>query len=99
MEGRRKKEISCGDMLNSLAKIDKWFHWSKEYSWYSDFPIEDTYSKHLKAIGLVKVGCMPEVFSVLELVLCCFKHFNATKRVFRVGESTMPPISLSPIIF
>ena len=86
-------------MFNSLAKIDKEFHYSKAYSWYSDLPAEDTSSKCLGAIGLVKVGCMPKKFSVLELILWCSKHFDATKRIIRIGDSIVPPINLIPIMF
>ena len=53
-------------MCNSPAKIDKEFHWSKAYSWYSNLLAEDIASKHLRTIGLVKAECMLEVFGVLE---------------------------------
>ena len=38
-------------------------------------------------------------FSVLELVLWCSNHFDATKRIILIGGNTIPLISLSPIIF
>ena len=34
MASKRKRELYCGDMLNYLAKEDKFLHWSKEYWWY-----------------------------------------------------------------
>lgn len=42
---------------------------------------------------------MPEVFRVPELVLRCSKRFNTTKRIVRVGDSIVPPINLSPLVF
>jgi hypothetical protein len=48
---------------------------------------------------LVKVGHMPEVFSVPKLGLWCFKCFDATKRVIHVGEANLSLVSLRPIIF
>ena len=99
MVGKKKKEPFSGDMFNSLDKTNKEFHQYKSYSWYSYFLVEETYSKHIRTIGLVKVGCIMKVFSVPELVLWCSNHFDATKRVIHVGESNMPPIILTPIIF
>ena len=99
MAGKKKKDTFHGDTFNSLEKIDKEFHWCKEYSWYLDLPVEDTSSKHLRYIGLVKVECMLEVFGVPELVLWCPKCFDATKRIICVGDSSVLPISLIPIVF
>ena len=61
--------------------------------------IVSTASKHLKTIGLMKVGCMPKVFGLSELVLWCENNFNALKRTIQVGDNTILPISLSPIVF
>ena len=99
MVGKRKKEPLCGDTFNSLAKIDKEFHWSKAYSWYSNSSADDKYSNHLKTTSLVKARCMLEIFNVPKLALRCSKNFDATKRLICLGESTMPPIILSLIIF
>ena len=68
MVAKKKKESFCGDTFNSLEKIDKVFHRSKAYSWYSNLPIEDISSKNLKDIGLVKSRCMLEAFGVQKLV-------------------------------
>lgn len=86
-------------MFNSLVKTNKEFHQSKVYSWYTDLHAKDVASKHLKTIGSVKIGCMPKVFGVPELLLWCEKHFNASKRTIQVGDNTIPPISLGPIVF
>ena len=99
MAGKKKKESFCGHTFKYLENKDKDFCWSKAYSWYSDLPAEDTTSKHLKTIRLVKVGCIQEIFGVLELVLWCAKHFNASKRTIQVGENTIPPKILSPPFF
>lgn len=62
-------------------------------------PVDNIYSNHLRMTNLVKVDFMLKVFNVLEIVLWCSKCFNTTIRVIHVGESTMPLIILSPIIF
>lgn len=62
MDSKKNQEPFCGDTLNSLAKIDREFHWSRAYSWYSNLLVEDVFGKRLKASGIVKVGCMLEFF-------------------------------------
>ena len=99
MAGKKKKKLFCGDMFNSLENTDKEFHWSKAYSGYSNLPVDDTSSKHLRSIGLVKARCMPKHFSVPKLVLLCSKCLNSTNRIIHVGDNTVPPISLSPVVF
>lgn len=48
---------------------------------------------------LVKDGCMPKVFNVLELVLWHSKCFDATRRVIHISEVGFPLVSLIPIVF
>ena len=62
--GKEKKDPFCGDMLKFQVKDDKEFHWSRAYHWYSDMHVEYVSSKSRRTIGLVQVGCMPEVFNV-----------------------------------
>ena len=47
MAGSKSKEI--GDMIISLAKINREFHWSKAYNWYSNLLAEDFFRKCLRA--------------------------------------------------
>lgn len=69
MEDKKMKDPFCGDTSNSLAKVDIEFHWSRAYHWYSELRPEDVSSKCLRIVGLVKVGCIPKVFSVPYCVL------------------------------
>ena len=69
MVAKKNKESFYADTLNSLAKIDREFHWYKAYSWYSDFPIEVVFTKCLRASGLLNDGCVPDFFFMLDLVL------------------------------
>ena len=41
-------------MFNSLANMDKEFHWSIAYNWYLVLHVEDVALKYLKTIRLVK---------------------------------------------
>ena len=78
---KKNKEPFCEDIVNSLAKTDRDFHWSRAYSQYLDLPVEDVLIKNLRASGLVKFGCMPGVFDVLELVMWHGKRFDVAIRV------------------
>jgi hypothetical protein len=62
MVSRKKREPLCGYKYKYLAKNDKYFHWSKAYSWYLGLVVEEKHSNHLWMTGLVKSSCMPEVF-------------------------------------
>lgn len=85
--------------MNSLANTNKEFHWLRAYNWSSNLHVEDISSKNLRTIALVKVGCMPKVFTVLEFMLWCYKHFNASKRIVYIGDNTFHPNSLNPLVF
>ena len=99
MVGKKKKDPFCGDMSNSLAKSDREFHWSREYDQYLDLHAEDVSSKHFRIVGLVKDGCMPEVFDVPKFVLWCSKCFDTSRRRIQVGDNTIQPIRLNPLVF
>ena len=85
MASRRKKEPFYGDTYNSFDKTNRNFHWSKEYSWYSGFLVDDKSSSHPWMTELTRASCMTKVFNVPELVLWCSKHFDTTTRVIHVG--------------
>jgi hypothetical protein len=68
MENRGRKEPFCGDIVNSLAKEDKNFHWSASYQWFLNKSPEEKKNDRLWTTGLVNVGCVPEVFDFKELV-------------------------------
>lgn len=99
MAGKKKKELFFRDTFNSFANTKKYFHWSKAYNWHSYLCVEDITLKHLRTIGLVKIGCMPEVFSVPEFVLWHAKHYDASRRTILIGDNTIHPISLNPLAF
>ena len=99
MVSRKKIEPFCGDTYNSLAKIDKDFHWSKEYGRYLGLPVEKKCSNCLWIIELAKSSYRLKVFNVLELVLWCSKWLDATKRIIHVHETSLDPRSLRPIVF
>lgn len=99
MVGKKKKYSLCGYTFNSLEKTDKEFHYTKAYKWYLDLCGEDIAFRHLRTIGLVKVGCMLSVFGVPNLALWCAKCFNASRRKMKVGDNIFSPISLSPLTF
>lgn len=99
MASKKRKEPFCADTLNSLAKNDREFHWSRAYSWYLDLITKDVSTKHLRTTSLAKVGCMLEVFHVLDFVSWCAERFNASRRVIQVGETIVQPISLDPLVF
>lgn len=96
---KKKREPFWGDTCNSLAKIVKDFHLSRLFGWYSKLRTKEKRSNRLWTVELVKVGCMPKVFIVPELVFWCSKCFDPTKRVIHIGEIGFPPISLSPLVF
>lgn len=61
--------------------------------------LKDIASNHLKEIGLIKEGCMPEVFGVWEVVSWCSKRFDASNRIIQVGDNIVSPINLIPLVF
>ena len=99
MAAKKNKEPFCGDMLNSLEKTNIEFHWSRAYSWYSYLLVEDVLARCLRDSGMVKDGCIPKFFTVPELVLWSTKYFDTARRVIQVGDTTVQPISLNPIVF
>lgn len=85
--------------MNSFTKTDREFHWYKAYSVYLVLPIEDALTKNLRASERVKVGCMPEVFVMLILILWCAKCFDVARRVIWIGDTAITPIILNPLMF
>jgi hypothetical protein len=47
METRKKKESFYEDIVNSLARQDKDFHWSTTYQWYSSLTPEKKLAKNI----------------------------------------------------
>jgi hypothetical protein len=60
METRKKKELFYGDIVNSLTRQDKDFHWSTTYQWYSNLTPEKKLTNKIWTTGLAKEGCMPK---------------------------------------
>lgn len=61
---QEEKTHFFGDMLNTLAKVDKGFHRSRTYNWYSCLSVEVASSRRFRTIRLVKDGSKPEVLRV-----------------------------------
>lgn len=89
MARKKKKDPFCGDTLNTLANIDKEFHWYRAYNWYSNMCAEDASLKHLRIIRLIKYECMPKVFNVAKFMLWSSKCFDAPRRRIQVGDNTI----------
>ena len=60
------------------------FHWSKAYNCYSDIPIKAILRKRLRASGLMKVGCILEVFQVPNF---CVQSILILKKEYFEGSS------------
>ena len=54
MVTRKKWEPFFGDMYNYVAKIDKDFHWSKDFGWYLKLIVEEKHSNHIWMTGMEK---------------------------------------------
>jgi hypothetical protein len=68
MENRRRNQPFFYDIVNSLAREDKNFHWSTSYKWFLNNSVEEKKADKLWMIGLVNVGCAPEFFDFKELI-------------------------------
>jgi hypothetical protein len=71
MENRRRTQPFCGDTVNSLAREENNFHWSTSYKWFLNKSVKKRKMEKLWTIGIVNVGCVPEVFEFKELVSWC----------------------------
>jgi len=68
MENRRRNHPFCGDIVDSLVREDKNFHWSYSYKWFLNKSEKKKKTYKLWTIRLTNVGCVPEVSDFKELI-------------------------------
>jgi hypothetical protein len=93
----RRRESFCGDTLNTFAREDPKYHWSRAYRYYSTLPPEERDVDDVWISGITKEGCVPEVFDVKELVIWCTNNYEKDQRIIKLNGQS--PISLAPSTF
>jgi hypothetical protein len=93
----KKRELYCGDTVNTLGCEDHSFQWSEAFKWYTTLSPEEKSSNKVWTSGIALAGCMPEVSYFKELILWCIDNFNNEKRIIQLQGKT--PISLAPTVF
>jgi hypothetical protein len=93
----KRRESFCGDTLNTFARENSENHWSKVYKKYSSLPTEERNANIVWTSGIVRAGCVPEVFDTKDLVIWCTDNFEKDQRIIKMnGRSS---ISLGPPTF
>jgi hypothetical protein len=77
----KRKELYCGDTVNTLRQKDHKFQWSHAYKWYSNLPSEENNLKKVWTSGIALARCMLEVDDFKELVLWCTDKFDIGRRI------------------
>jgi hypothetical protein len=93
----RRREIFCGDTLNTFAWEDPKNHWSRVYRYYSLLSPEEKNGNDVWVSGIAKAGCVPEVFDAKDLVIWCTNNFEKDQRIIKLNGWS--PISLAPTTF
>jgi hypothetical protein len=93
----KRKDLYCGDTLNTLGREDHQFQWSQAYKWYLALPLVEKELNKVWSSSITLVGCVPEVEDFKELVLWCTDKFDTERRIIQIQGK--PPISLSPSVF
>jgi hypothetical protein len=93
----RRKEIFCGDTLNTFGQEDTKFHWSKEYKYYSTLLVPKRNVNDIWTSKIAKAWSVPEFFYATKLVSRCVGKYDKNQRIIQLqGQS---PISLAPSTF
>jgi hypothetical protein len=77
----KRKELYCGDTLNTLGHEDQYFQWSITYNCYKSLPLPEKKTNLIWTSGITLVGCVPKVTYFKELVQCSVDKFNSEKRI------------------
>jgi hypothetical protein len=93
----KRKDLYCGDIVNTLGWEDHQFQWSQAYKWYLSLPPEEKELNKVWSSGIALVGCIPEVVDFKELVLWCADKFDTERRIIQIQGK--PLISLAPSVF
>jgi hypothetical protein len=75
------RESFCGDTLNTFARENSENHWSKVYKKYSS----ERNDNHVWTFGIVRAGCVPEVFDTKDLVIWCTDNFEKDQRIIKMN--------------
>jgi hypothetical protein len=97
MMSSKKKELYCGDTLNTLGHEDQEFQWSREYNYYKALSPAREKDEFNLDFRIALVGCVLEVTYFKEVVQWCAYKFNCEKRMIQLQGHQ--PISLAPSIF
>jgi hypothetical protein len=55
----KKKELCCGDTLNTLGREDQEFQWLRAYNYYKDLSLAEKKMNLIWTSSIALVGCVP----------------------------------------
>lgn len=95
METKRKKEMSSGDIANSIVLLENIFHWSTTYNLYLIMDLEERKNDKIWNMALVNVACVPKLFEFKEVVYLYARHFDLNTMTIKIGIKNNPNSSNS----
>jgi hypothetical protein len=93
----KRKELYCGDTLNTLGCEDQDFSGREHTTTTRPSLLAEKKMNLIWTSGIALVGCVPEVTYFKELVQWCADKFNSEKRIIQLQGQQ--PISLAPSVF
>jgi hypothetical protein len=94
---RKKKELYCGDTLNTLGREDQEFHWSREYNYCKALSPAEKDTNLIWTSRITLAGRILEVTYFKEVVQWCADKFNYEKIMIQLqGKQS---ISLARLVF
>jgi hypothetical protein len=94
-DGQEERNF-CGDTLNTFAREDPKYHWSRAYKHYSTFRLKKEILMIFGYLELLRQG-VPEVFDATELVIWCTDNYEKNQRIIQLQGQSL--ISLVPSTF
>jgi hypothetical protein len=80
----RRKELYCGDTLNTLGLKDHKFYRSQAYNWYKALPPTEKETSQVWSSGIALASSMPKVTDLKEPFLWCVEKFDTERRIIQV---------------